>query len=172
MYISLVYILTLLHPHIHLFTLHFRHAGYTYCGECGGYAYRQINPALVWVQWREGGVDYSTLDSCLLLSFRKRIYYDYSTHLLSSSYFSLLGNGFSYWDHLIMYVCVDVPFPLPRNVKHRYTIWKLIVKVWYFYIYINYTLLLNCCSHFCSEFTIKSHRSLFMDGSKDRWGWA
>lgn len=31
------------------FSRHFSHAGYSYCGACAGFAYRQISPAVVWV---------------------------------------------------------------------------------------------------------------------------
>ena len=36
----------------------FSHAGYVYCGACGGHAYRQIDPTNMWV------FVYSTLRNC------------------------------------------------------------------------------------------------------------
>lgn len=73
------------------------HAGYSYCGECGGFAYRQISPAVVWV------------------IFFCRFYFSGIKILL----LFIAENEFSFWDLRIMFVFVDVHCRLLTNVKLR-----------------------------------------------------
>lgn len=49
----------------------FRHAGYQYCGACGGHAYRQISPVVVRRVFILGPSHHVRLSGCALSSARK-----------------------------------------------------------------------------------------------------
>lgn len=54
-----------------LLLLLFRHAGYQYCGACGGHAYRQISPVVVRRIFILGPSHHVRLSGCALSSAQK-----------------------------------------------------------------------------------------------------
>lgn len=50
---------------------HFRHAGYQYCGACGGHAYRQISPIVVRRIFILGPSHHVRLSGCALSCAQK-----------------------------------------------------------------------------------------------------
>lgn len=57
--------------HYCYFGNYFRHAGYQYCGACGGHAYRQISPVVVRRIFILGPSHHVRLSGCALSSAEK-----------------------------------------------------------------------------------------------------
>ncbi|GLV45026.1 uncharacterized protein CBL_14401 [Carabus blaptoides fortunei] len=73
------------------------HAGYQYCGACGGHAYRQVSPAVVRRVFILGPSHHVRLSSCALSQARKYQTPLYDLHIDSQVYADLDGTGLFEW---------------------------------------------------------------------------